>query len=146
MTINECLRGNATRISQFLSILVSREPCCYLSSKKLAWINFLLFCRLGTSFNTGKKNNLAFYVQSKSVESTESFKSWIFKSFLYWNLKATVLICQIINVGCWRSNATRICQSIPILVSCDPWYYLSRKRLAWPDLGRLETSFNSVKM
>ena len=35
ITNNECLRGNVTRISQFISIFVSRDPCFYLSSKKL---------------------------------------------------------------------------------------------------------------
>ena len=55
ITNNECLRGNATKMSQFLSILVSRDPCCYLSSKKLAWINCLSFCRLRASFNSVKK-------------------------------------------------------------------------------------------
>ena len=54
ITNNECLRDNATIISQYLSILVSRDPC-YLSSKKLVWFNFLLFCTLGTSFNSVKK-------------------------------------------------------------------------------------------
>ena len=39
---NECLKSNATRISQSLSILVSHDPCCYLSSKKLVWFNFQL--------------------------------------------------------------------------------------------------------
>ena len=42
ITNNECLRGNATRISQYLSILVSNDPYCYLSSKKLVWLNLLL--------------------------------------------------------------------------------------------------------
>ena len=42
ITNNECLKGNATRISQCISILVSRDPCCCLSSKKLVWLNFLL--------------------------------------------------------------------------------------------------------
>ena len=32
---NECLRGNAKRINQFLSILVSGDRCCYPPSKKL---------------------------------------------------------------------------------------------------------------
>ena len=35
ITNNECLRGIATRISQFPSIFVSRDPCCFLSSEKL---------------------------------------------------------------------------------------------------------------
>ena len=52
ITNNECLRDIATRISQFLSILVSRDPYCYLSIKKLVWFNFLLFCTLGASWNS----------------------------------------------------------------------------------------------
>ena len=42
VTNNECMRGNETIISQYLSFLVSRDPCCCLSSKKLIWLNFLL--------------------------------------------------------------------------------------------------------
>ena len=33
ITNNECLRGIATRTSQFLSILVLCDPCCYLPIK-----------------------------------------------------------------------------------------------------------------
>ena len=54
ITNNECLRNLATKISQFLSILVSRAPCCYPQSKKLVWFNFSLFCTLGTSCNRNK--------------------------------------------------------------------------------------------
>ena len=57
ITNNECLRGIATRINQFLSIFVSRDPCFHLSSKKLALFNFLLFCTLGITFNTLKKQS-----------------------------------------------------------------------------------------
>ena len=42
ITNSECLRGNATRINQFLPIPVSRDPCCYFSSEKLVWSSFLL--------------------------------------------------------------------------------------------------------
>ena len=55
ITNNECLRGKATRIYQFILILVSRDPCSYFSSEKLALFNFLLFCTLESSFNSVKK-------------------------------------------------------------------------------------------
>ena len=32
--------GNRKRISQSLSVLISDDPCCYLSSKKLYWLKF----------------------------------------------------------------------------------------------------------
>ena len=43
ITNKECLRSNITRISQSLSILVSCDPCCYLSSKKNGLIQLLKF-------------------------------------------------------------------------------------------------------
>ena len=42
ITNNECLRGNATRISQYLSILVSRNPCFSFQVK--SWSHWT-FCR-----------------------------------------------------------------------------------------------------
>ena len=54
-TNSKCLRNIATRISQFLSVLVSRDPCFYFPSKKLVRFNFMVFCTLGTSFSFVKR-------------------------------------------------------------------------------------------
>ena len=66
VTNNKCLRNIATKISQSLSILVSRDPCCCLSSKKLVWLNFLLkfqvFKFSYTSAFFQKFWNLAYYL------------------------------------------------------------------------------------
>ena len=61
-----------------------------------------------------------FTVHSESAEWAEIFKSWRFFIFLYWSLKGTALIRQITNNECQRGIATRISQSLSILVSRDP--------------------------
>ena len=45
------VRCNSTRISQSLLILVPCNPCCYLSSKKLYWLNFVQILQVTTLGN-----------------------------------------------------------------------------------------------
>ena len=136
VTNNGCLRDNATRISQSLSILISHDPCCYLSSKKLVWFNFLLFCTLGL-VSTLLKNNPAFPPISRICSAericriAKIIKSWKFFIFLYRSLKVTGFIRQIINNKYLRDNPTRFSQSLSTLVSLDLCCYLSSEKLVW---------------
>ena len=110
ITNNECLRGNATRISQFLSIFASHDPYFYLSSKKLVWFNILLFCTLGTSFNSVKKYSSPlsgnyktfsqlsanFVADSKCRANPQNRRKFLnLEDFSFPFIKGTALICQV---------------------------------------------------
>ena len=48
----KCMTPNATRIRQSLSVLVSLDICCYLSSKKLNWYSFWLISQITKSIKS----------------------------------------------------------------------------------------------
>ena len=95
----------------------------------------LEFFFFGGGGGVSKKSDLppihGFVVQSESTKLVEIFKSWRFVIFLYWRLKCTALIRQVTNNKCLRGIATRISQSLSVLVSCDPCCYLSSEKLTW---------------
>ena len=161
MTNNECLRGNATRINQFLYHVT---PAVNFQAKSWPDSVFCRFCRL-KFVSTWFKGNPAFCLLilrsslnflpiprirggEESAELPEFSKSWRFPIFLYWSFKITALKRQITNNQCLRGSATTIMRSVSVLLSLDPCFYLSSKKLIWFKFllfCTLGTSFNSIK-
>ena len=124
--------GNRRRISQSLSVLISHDPCCYLSSKK----SFSWFHRQQNQFSTLRNDKPAFHLLI--MQSFLNFPSiWLkflkFESFSFfsWIFKGTTEICQIISFQYLRHIATRTRQSLSIPASRDPYCYLWVKKPPW---------------
>ena len=105
--ISLTLRCNARRYGQSLSILISCNTC-YLSSKKLHWLNFFLI----STFRRFR----GFVVQNESTESAEIFQTLkIFHLTFSKSLKALLnclyLTCDFEYLTL-RCNAKRYSQSL----------------------------------
>ena len=66
ITNNECLRCNTTRLSQFLSILVSRDPSCYLKAKSWFDSAFCFFVHWELVLTLLKSNPTFYLVKIQS--------------------------------------------------------------------------------
>ena len=59
---HKCMTPKATRSRQFVTVLlVSLDPCCYLSCKKVNWFSFGLILNITKSVSTLRFGRSAFF-------------------------------------------------------------------------------------
>ena len=137
ITNNECLRGNATKITNFYHV----TTVVIFQVKSWSDWSYLIFCTLATSLDSVKTKPsclssnkyqvfstflqfLVFVVQGESAESAKIFKSWRYFVFRFWSLKFAALIREITNNECLKGSITRISQFLSILVSRNPCFVI----------------------